>query len=65
MFIKPKSSGLFSYQSTNYPNGTRKETRWELSGAALLLALVVISLLEGLPIDRILEGVKAWSWLAR
>jgi hypothetical protein len=65
MFSKPKSAGLFSYETKNYPNGTRKETRWSLGGTGLLLVLVVVGLCEGIPIGKIIEALKTWSWLGR
>lgn len=59
MFSKQKTSHLFFYETTNYPNGIRKETRWGIGGIGVALLLMLCGLIADIPINRIIEVAKA------
>jgi hypothetical protein len=63
MFSKPKRTGLFTYESKNYPDGTRKEVHWSLGGGAILILIIALGLVSGLPLGKLLEVVNVWKFL--
>lgn len=60
MFSKRRTSQpLFFYETKNYPDGIRKETRWGIGGIGVILLLMLCGLIAGVPINRIIEVVKS------
>lgn len=63
MLGKPKRPGLFTYESKNYPDGTRKEVHCSLGGGTILILIIALGLISGLPLGKILEVVNVWKLL--
>jgi len=63
MFSNAKRSGLFTYESKNYPDGTRKEVHWSLGGGTIAILLIALGLVSGFPLSRLPELVNVWKLL--
>lgn len=65
MFNNSRPSGLFSYESHNYPDGTRKEVRWSIGLGTIMALMAALAFAEHIPVDRIFALVARWALLAK
>lgn len=65
MFNSPKQPGLFSFESKNFSDGKRKETRWTIGNSAAVLIWLLLILLAGLPLSKLVNLADIWKLFAR
>jgi hypothetical protein len=65
MSTKPRLPGLFSYETHNYPDGTRKDVQWSVGGGASLILVLSIEFASHVPLDHILALLVRWLVVMR